>query len=691
MTAGHCPDAETLTDTSGNVGAQVILANQILDGYNSTTRRDSQFHRIPGSAVANPSIVVGAGNQRSIVTGVVTQAVGQPVCKFGRSLPTKVCGAVTSNFQANINVGGVLLDGMSRISMETRLGDSGGPVFVDGASGSSVRAHGIVSGGTGTCLGGSPCGDFAETWAVNMSTALTGGFALASTAGMNGYQPLSPTRIMDTRSGAPFSAGSTRVQGVLGTGVPSNATDVVLNITAVGPAGPGFINAWANGDVVPVASVLNFTNAPATAQLVTVPIGVSGSISVRASSSTHLLIDVFGYHSGGVTQKFTGYATSSRVYDSRNFSKLGSNSSRQVCNVVPAGATSVAMNMTAVNATSATFLTVYAPGTGIPGVSNLNLVPGEARPNLVIAQTSSGCVNVYNSAGTVDFILDVQGYYSPTGPYLFSPVSPTRLVDSRTNLGVSGVWGPRIHPQHKSWPSNQQPRNRTARGRSRSNTRSIQHLKQQRNTEYPRRRRRILFLNRAREPLNATDRPNHSYEITTKLFAHPFTTKNRQRRHAPFRVGVAIAFGFVCQFFPRNGFLHITGSQSHHCNVRCGGTVAIRTRVKCSRCCRRAFAADNGLRSHGRKSLVRQYPGGSEHQFHKRRAGEGGSHRSTDPSVEIERNSRRFQPCRALVGPTSLDTFVACCGESQVGRITGHRRTPKPRCDSSARSLGTCR
>lgn len=442
MTAGHCPDAETLTDTSGNVGAQVILANQILDGYNSTTRRDSQFHRIPGSAVADPSIVVGAGNQRSIVTGVVTQAVGQPVCKFGRSLPTKVCGAVTSNFQANINVGGGLLDGMSRISMETRLGDSGGPVFVDGASGSSVRAHGIVSGGTGRCLGGSPCGDFAETWAVNMSTALTGGFALASTAGMNGYQPLSPTRIMDTRSGAPFSAGSTRVQGVLGTGVPSNATDVVLNITAVGPAGPGFINAWANGDVVPVASVLNFTNAPATAQLVTVPIGVSGSISVRASSSTHLLIDVFGYHSGGVTQKFTGYATSSRVYDSRNFSKLGSNSSRQVCNVVPAGATSVAMNMTAVNATSATFLTVYAPGTGIPGVSNLNLVPGEARPNLVIAQTSSGCVNVYNSAGTVDFILDVQGYYSPTGPYLFSPVSPTRLVDSRTNLGVSGVWGP---------------------------------------------------------------------------------------------------------------------------------------------------------------------------------------------------------------------------------------------------------
>lgn len=102
---------------------------------------------------------------------------------------------------------------------------------------------------------------------------------------------------------------------------------------------------------------------------------------------------------------------------------------------VPAGATAAVLNVTAVNPTAAGFLTVFPEGTTMPTVSNLNFNIGQTVANLVtVGLSASGMASVYNSAGSTNVVIDVDGYYvsstSSTGSGLFNPLSPTRVLGS---------------------------------------------------------------------------------------------------------------------------------------------------------------------------------------------------------------------------------------------------------------------
>ena len=100
--------------------------------------------------------------------------------------------------------------------------------------------------------------------------------------------------------------------------------------------------------------------------------------------------------------------------------------------------TAVVLNVTAVDPTTAGFLTVL-PGTetlptGSGLVSNLNFNAGQTVANLVTVglNTSTGTVEVYNYAGTTDVVVDVAGYYATTALWvdgvLYNPMSPTRVL-----------------------------------------------------------------------------------------------------------------------------------------------------------------------------------------------------------------------------------------------------------------------
>lgn len=84
---------------------------------------------------------------------------------------------------------------------------------------------------------------------------------------------------------------------------------------------------------------------------------------------------------------------------------------------VPAtGVTAVVLNVTAVAPSAGTFVTVWPSGENRPNASNLNIPPGDTRPNLVIVKVGAGGqVNFYNDAGTVDLIADVAGWYGVPG------------------------------------------------------------------------------------------------------------------------------------------------------------------------------------------------------------------------------------------------------------------------------------
>ena len=82
---------------------------------------------------------------------------------------------------------------------------------------------------------------------------------------------------------------------------------------------------------------------------------------------------------------------------------------------IPASARSVSANLTVTQQTAAGSLTVY-PGNGSPaGTTSISFVAGRTRANnaiLYLATDGTGSIGVENdSAATVHFILDVNGYF----------------------------------------------------------------------------------------------------------------------------------------------------------------------------------------------------------------------------------------------------------------------------------------
>jgi hypothetical protein len=83
------------------------------------------------------------------------------------------------------------------------------------------------------------------------------------------------------------------------------------------------------------------------------------------------------------------------------------------CTGIPTTATGLQLNVTALNASAATFLTIWGSGDR-PNSSNLNPRPGQPPiPNSVTTGlTPTGRFNIYNSAGNVNVIVDIVGYYA---------------------------------------------------------------------------------------------------------------------------------------------------------------------------------------------------------------------------------------------------------------------------------------
>ena len=103
---------------------------------------------------------------------------------------------------------------------------------------------------------------------------------------------------------------------------------------------------------------------------------------------------------------------------------------------VPAsGIGAVVMNMTVADPTGAGYLTVWPSGDPRPTASNLNFVPGQAVPNLVLAKLGQdGKVSIYNFGGSTNVIADVMGWFPTTNSY--QPLVPQRVLDTRTGTGA---------------------------------------------------------------------------------------------------------------------------------------------------------------------------------------------------------------------------------------------------------------
>lgn len=254
---------------------------------------------------------------------------------------------------------------------------------------------------------------------------VVGWFATGTATGAS-LTAVSPARVLDTRRalGAPGPLGESAsfdVQ-ISGTGgVPANGVSgVVLNVTTDRPTGVrSFITVWPTGDARPNASSLNMVAGETAPNLVFARLGVGGKISMYNDlGSTHLIADVLGWFATapGANGNYTPLAPS-RVLDTRALDPVGAAASidLQVLGAggVPGGGVSaVVLNVTATRATAKTYVTVWPGGTARPDSSNLNVIAGQSRPNLVIARVgAAGKVSLYNDAGTTDLLVDVLGWF----------------------------------------------------------------------------------------------------------------------------------------------------------------------------------------------------------------------------------------------------------------------------------------
>ena len=282
----------------------------------------------------------------------------------------------------------------------------------------------------------------------------------------SGYHPVAPTRLLDSRLpnvgfAGKVVAGAPRSLTVTGLGGPSNvplsATSVVLNVTVADPSKESYLSVFPTSSPVPTSSNLNFGAGQTVPNLVTVGLGAGGKVDLAtAVGTTNVVADLVGYYDDGLTvgDRFTGTAPV-RLLDSRIATgvwngPLSVGAPRDLVveapgasNGVPATATAVVANVTVTGGSTPSFVSVWPSGGPKPGVSNLNLLPGQTIANLaVVGIGAGGAIRFANAVGSVHVIVDVLGYFDPSVGSRFHAVPPTRFLDTRAGIGLVGPVGP---------------------------------------------------------------------------------------------------------------------------------------------------------------------------------------------------------------------------------------------------------
>ncbi|WP_041298023.1 RCC1 domain-containing protein [Ilumatobacter coccineus] len=237
--------------------------------------------------------------------------------------------------------------------------------------------------------------------------------------------PITPGRFLDTRpsgttiddtavGGTKPAAGSTTTIPIAGRGdVPTDAAAVIVNITAIGAEGTGYITAHPCLDTPPNAASLNYVAGTNRGNELIATLDESGDLCLFTSTTTHLSADVVGYLPAGTTVTPNGPA---RLLDTRpsgvtidsEHQAIGKRTADDEYTLqisgrsnVPTDATAAVLNITAIAPESTGFVTVHPCEPTLPTASSLNHITGVNGGNEIIARLSSaGTICLYTSSNT---------------------------------------------------------------------------------------------------------------------------------------------------------------------------------------------------------------------------------------------------------------------------------------------------
>ena len=333
------------------------------------------------------------------------------------------------------------------------------------ASNLNFVAGGVVANGVIAPVGASGRVCFFSNSTTHFLVDVAGWFA-GDGAASPAFVGATPLRVVDTRNAiggpkvriqpgatlaVPMTGTTIRRSDGAATTIPTDATAVAVNVTAVEPSEAGFFTVWPCGAPMPVASNVNFGRGGAVANGVVAPLGAGGAICIYSDQAADVLVDVLGWFGGGGQSAFVG-AVPVRLVDTRN--AIGGPSGvitpstprsvpvrgvtvsvNGVARQVPADAAAVALNVTMVNARAAGFATVWPCGTPRPEASNVNFAVGATVANGVVAPIGAdGSVCVSTSADA-DLLVDVAGWFVGGADAGFVGNVPQRLVDTRNSIG----------------------------------------------------------------------------------------------------------------------------------------------------------------------------------------------------------------------------------------------------------------
>ncbi len=278
-----------------------------------------------------------------------------------------------------------------------------------------------------------------------------------------GFTPLSPARLLESRSGVGnvtvdgrfegigrVGAGSVTELVVAGRGgVPVGASAVSLNVTAVRPSAAGHLTVFPCGGAVPTASNVNYSAGVVVPNAVLSRVGAGGKVCVFSLAETDLIVDVNGAFESGFASLSPARLLESRsgvgnvTVDGRfeGIGRVGAGSVTELVVAgrggVPVGASAVSLNVTAVRPSAAGHLTVFPCGGAVPTASNVNYSAGVVVPNAVLSRVGAGEKVCVFSLAETDLIVDVNGAFESG----FASLSPARLLESRSGVGNVTVDG----------------------------------------------------------------------------------------------------------------------------------------------------------------------------------------------------------------------------------------------------------
>jgi outer membrane protein assembly factor BamB len=283
-----------------------------------------------------------------------------------------------------------------------------------------------------------------------------------SSSGAGAFVGLSPARLLDTRPGASTVDGKASGSGAIGAGrtvvvpvagragIPAGTVAVVVNLTEASATAAGFLTLYPELSSRPGTSNLSFAASHVNSVEATVSLGSMGGIVVyNSAGSVNVVMDVVGYYAGtsdSNPESVYNPQSPTRLVDTRHGSAVPAEHYLWVDLSLPQ-TTAVALNVTITGPTRAGYLAVW-PGAGPqpPHTSALNFAAGQTVANMAITQTASDINNgdasfsVGNfSAGPVNIIIDVVGFYTPLaggGGSVFKAITPTRVVDTRIGKGL---------------------------------------------------------------------------------------------------------------------------------------------------------------------------------------------------------------------------------------------------------------